>query len=190
VTVSLGTTSPQKVFGGSTTLTLSGKIENLVGTSFADRLTGSSGDNVIYGGDGDDTIYCGSGNDLVLGGAGDDTIYGNNGRNVLIGGVGRDTLKGAGNDDLLIGGTTLYDENLDDLLAILSQWSSKAKASERVANLTAGIAGASGMVNLERGNGVIDDETADSLYGGAGSDWYLSFDSDILRDQPGKSDFT
>jgi Ca2+-binding RTX toxin-like protein len=243
--VTLASTSGQKVFGGTTTLTLKGAIENVTGTPYADKITGSSavnlirglagsdtidggsGNDVIYGGPGDDLLKGGSGNDTLYGGDGDDTLYGGSGddvifgeagtnalygdagnnvlvggsgsdsltagsgRNVLIGGAGQDTLKGSSADDILIGGTTLYDQNLGDLLAILAEWSStKLKAAQRVSNLQAGIAGTSGTIKLTKGEGVIDDGVADSLYSGSGSDWYLSFDPDTFVDPPGTTDLT
>ncbi|QDO96735.1 hypothetical protein FNB15_05335 [Ferrovibrio terrae] len=49
-------------------------IENLVGSSFNDRLTGNSGVNTILGGAGDDTILSGGGNDTLNGGDGSDTL--------------------------------------------------------------------------------------------------------------------
>lgn len=48
-------------------------IENLEGTSYADRLYGDSGSNVLTGGGGDDWLSGGSGGDVYDGGAGQDT---------------------------------------------------------------------------------------------------------------------
>ncbi|HMS84154.1 MAG TPA: calcium-binding protein [Nitrospira sp.] len=77
VTVNLGLTSAQNT-GGAGTDTLK-SIENLIGTSFADRLTGNSGNNVLSGLAGNDTLLGGGGNDRLNGGAGDDRLDGGTG---------------------------------------------------------------------------------------------------------------
>lgn len=75
-------------------------IENLTGSSHADRLTGDrnanglrgfGGDDFIYGGDGRDTIEGGAGNDQLFGGAGGDRLFGGSGRDMLDGGQGWDS---------------------------------------------------------------------------------------------------
>jgi len=71
-------------------------IENLLGSSFNDRLTGSAGANLIDGGLGFDTID---------GGAGNDFIFGRNGGGVLRGGAGNDRVDGGIDDDTIHGGT-------------------------------------------------------------------------------------
>jgi Ca2+-binding RTX toxin-like protein len=48
-------------------------IENLIGSSFADRLAGNSADNHLEGKNGDDVLQGGQGNDLLDGGLGNDT---------------------------------------------------------------------------------------------------------------------
>jgi Ca2+-binding RTX toxin-like protein len=73
VTVSLALTTAQAT-GGSSSDTLLG-IENLTGSTYADRLTGNSGANVINGGTGNDTLDGGSGIDTLTGGDGSDIYY-------------------------------------------------------------------------------------------------------------------
>ncbi|RFZ86160.1 hypothetical protein D0Y60_18390 [Shinella sp. WSJ-2] len=51
-------------------------IENLAGSSYADRLTGDAKANIIDGGAGDDVLSGGAGNDRLIGGAGFDDLYG------------------------------------------------------------------------------------------------------------------
>jgi len=51
-------------------------IENLAGSSYADRLTGDVKANVMDGGAGDDVLSGGAGNDRLIGGAGFDDLYG------------------------------------------------------------------------------------------------------------------
>lgn len=71
-------------------------IENLMGSSHADKLVGDGGANKIYGGGGDDNIEGGSGNDTLNGGAGVD---------MLVGGYGNDTYIFNRGD----GGEVIYD---------------------------------------------------------------------------------
>jgi Ca2+-binding RTX toxin-like protein len=58
-------------------------VEQVGGTTFADRLSGSAGADALFGTDGDDTLD---------GGAGDDIVDGGNGTDVLAGGTGGDLL--------------------------------------------------------------------------------------------------
>jgi len=61
---------------GQVTVNFGSIIENLTGSSFADKLYGNEINNLIDGGDGNDLIEAGSGNDSVIGGAGNDQING------------------------------------------------------------------------------------------------------------------
>ncbi len=58
-------------------------IEQLTGSSYADKLYGNSGVNLLAGGSGNDALDGGSGNDVLYGGAGADD---------LVGGAGADTF--------------------------------------------------------------------------------------------------
>ena len=60
--------------GGDAEGDVLGGIENIVGSSFADRLSGTSNDNKIVGAAGDDTIEGRGGNDVLDGGSGRDTV--------------------------------------------------------------------------------------------------------------------
>jgi Ca2+-binding RTX toxin-like protein len=121
-------------------------------------------------------LYGGSGNDILIGGDGNDYLIGEAGRDLLIGGYGKDTIYGSASDDILIGGTTAYDANTAALNAILTEWSSTASYSTRVANLTNA---SNGTYNLIANNSsgitrtVFDDSAQDTLYGEDGSDWFL-----------------
>jgi Ca2+-binding RTX toxin-like protein len=101
VSVSLATASAQKIFGGTTTLTLKGKFENATGTPYADKITGSSAGNLIYGVGGDDSILGGAGNDSLYGGEGNDWLYGDAGNDILQGGPGNNVLLGGAGNDVL-----------------------------------------------------------------------------------------
>lgn len=51
-------------------------IENLTGSSYADKLTGDAKANVVDGGAGNDLVSGGAGNDRLIGGLGFDNLYG------------------------------------------------------------------------------------------------------------------
>lgn len=56
-------------------------IENLYGSTFADKLYGDANANTIYGDAGNDILNGGAGNDTLVGGAGADTMIGGSGVN-------------------------------------------------------------------------------------------------------------
>jgi len=76
-------------------------IENLLGSTYADRLEGDAGANALRGGagddrlgglGGDDRLVGGDGSDVISGGSGDDRIYGGAGNDRITGGAGADTV--------------------------------------------------------------------------------------------------
>lgn len=70
-------------------------VENVSGTSRAEKITGSAGPNKIMGQGGDDVLSGGGGNDQLFGGTENDN---------LSGGAGNDYLEGGSEDDKLVGG--------------------------------------------------------------------------------------
>ena len=72
---------------GQITVNFGSVIENLTGSSFADKLYGNDSDNTIAGGLGNDLLEGLDGNDVLVGGLGDDQ---------LSGGMGIDTAEFAG----------------------------------------------------------------------------------------------
>ncbi len=67
-------------------------IENLSGSSYADKLYGNSGANQLTGNAGNDLLDGGRGNDVLDGGDGNDTLIGGRGADDLTGGAGADTF--------------------------------------------------------------------------------------------------
>ncbi|MFT3986387.1 beta strand repeat-containing protein [Aestuariivirga sp.] len=59
-------------------------VENVIGSSLADRLMGDAGNNVLTGGGGNDTLSGRDGNDYLIGGAGADTMNGGRGNDTFI----------------------------------------------------------------------------------------------------------
>lgn len=85
---------------GAGTDALSG-IENLIGSTFADRLTGDDQGNRLEGDAGNDTLSGAAGNDTLSGGGGDDRLGGGRGSDLLEGGLGSDQFvfnTGSGSD--------------------------------------------------------------------------------------------
>jgi hypothetical protein len=72
---------------GQITVNFGSVIENLTGSSFADKLYGSDADNMILGGLGNDWVEGLNGSDVLVGGIGDDQLNG---------GMGIDTAQFAG----------------------------------------------------------------------------------------------
>jgi serralysin len=64
---------------GQITVNFGSTIENLTGSSYADKLFGTDGENTINGGAGNDAIDGFAGNDLIIGGSGDDQLNGGTG---------------------------------------------------------------------------------------------------------------
>jgi serralysin len=117
VTVSLSVATAQ-VTGGAGTDTLV-SIENLTGSSFADRLTGNNVANQLYGMGGGDSLVGNAGNDSLFGGDGADSIYGGDGNDWLRGEFGVDLIFGGnGNDNILSDGDDgrYYGEAGNDLM--------------------------------------------------------------------------
>jgi hypothetical protein len=158
------------------------------------RLTGGLAvPAILLGGGGNDTLDAtgSTAANVLVGGAGNDTLLGGSGNDVLIGGLGSDTLKGNGGDDLLIGGTTSYDANLPALCALQREWGRTDEPyATRVSHLKGGAGGLNGSYVLTTAT-VFDDGVADTLYGNAGTDWFLARTSgkgppkDLVQDLSG-----
>ena len=66
------------------------------GNAGNDTITGMGGSDLIYGGHDQDLIYGGTGNDTVSGDAGNDAIYGGNGSDLAYGGDNHDLIDTSG----------------------------------------------------------------------------------------------
>jgi Ca2+-binding RTX toxin-like protein len=188
--LNLGLAASQFVNAGSNRLVLTGTLENVVGTAFADVVRGNAaanrveggggndilhglgGDDELLGGAGDDLLDGGEGNDIVLGGAGRDTLLGADGRDLLFGGLGRDTLLGGSGDDLLFGGSVTFEADWPPLRAARDEWASARGYEARVQNLRDGTGSAdrlNGTAVLTEAT-VTDDGEQDILIGGPDRD--------------------
>jgi hypothetical protein len=112
---------------------------------------------------------------VLVGGSGNDTLYGGSAPNLLIGGLGADTLYAGNAGDILIGGATSYDSNLTALAVIMAEWDrTDVSYSTRIKHLQGSLGGGLNGQYVLNGSTVLDDNTTDALYGGAGLDWYFA----------------
>ena len=157
-------------------------IDAFIGTQYLGRFNPTSR-LVVFAGAGNDSVAMDKNISLsaiLLGGNGDDVLTGGGGRDLLIGGAGADRLNGGGDDDILIGGTTAHDDKLIGLGMILNEWTRSLSLASRVDNLKTG-GGLSGGFALNPST-VFDDGANDVLTGGAGKDWFLFGNGDLLTD--------
>lgn len=87
-----GRVSTQTNYSNTLALAPEARIENAIGSAFADVLLGNDLDNVIRGGEGDDVIDGRGGADRLLGGNGSDLFRVGGGRKEIEGGAGFDTV--------------------------------------------------------------------------------------------------
>ncbi|EIC1995113.1 RTX toxin hemolysin HlyA, partial [Escherichia coli] len=152
-------------------------VEELIGTTRADKFFGSKftdifhgadGDDHIEGNDGNDRLYGDKGNDTLRGGNGDDQLYGGDGNDKLIGGAGNNYLNGGdGDDELQVQGNSLAKNVL-----------SGGKGNDK-------LYGSEGADLLDGGEG------NDLLKGGYGNDIYRylsGYGHHIIDDDGGKDD--
>jgi Ca2+-binding RTX toxin-like protein len=185
VIVSLGTTGAQ-VTGGAGVDTLV-SIENLTGSSFADRLTGTDYANTLSGNAGDDRLTGGGGNDRLDGGAGLDKMFGGFGNDTYIvrdatdyayeyAGEGIDTVQSTVSltlrsniENLTLDGSSSIWGRGNDLANVITgnDGSNKLYGMDGDDRLLGG----GGNDRIEGGAGI------DRMYGGIGNDTYIVTDS-------------
>ncbi len=158
---------------------------NLASTVTSIDYTGTTGSDIfINHTDIDSVMNALLGADILVGGSGADEINGQSGTDLLIGGVGADTLNGGDSNDLIIHGSTVYDARISELLAIQSIWTDGSlTAQEKIDALTFGTNGV--LLNYTVGS-ITNDETADTLTGGAGvEDLFITGYDDVVTDLEG-----
>jgi len=145
----------------------------LYGGAGNDVLTGGSREDYLVGGEDNDKLVGGDGPDLLVGGDGRDVLSGGNGRDVLLGGAGADNLNGGADDDLLVSGLTDFDDSLDDLSAIYTEWQLGGDYATKVAHLTGQLAGGENGTTVLTATTVEADIVKDTVAGATGRDWYV-----------------
>lgn len=84
VSVTLNGIASASVSGGDAQGDTATGFENLLGSSFNDKLGGDSGGNTLTGGAGNDTLTGGDGKDILIGGVGADSINGGVGADRMV----------------------------------------------------------------------------------------------------------
>ncbi|MFI0849332.1 beta strand repeat-containing protein [Mesorhizobium sp. IMUNJ 23232] len=153
-------------------------IENVIGSGFGDVISGNGADNRLLGLSGSDELSGFTGRDVLEGGAGIDRLSGGDGDDTLVGGADGDDLFGDDDNDILIGGAGADDMDGGDGIDIADYSASSANVqiSLRLNTATGGDAQSDTLANIEQvAGGAFDDdlegdETANKLFGNAGSD--------------------
>lgn len=161
-----------------------GSIENLTGSSHADRLFGDWRANRLQGRGGNDFLAAGWGNDRLEGGSGDDVLSGGAGADALSGGAGRDTAfygsAGAGVSASLVNPASNTGEALGDRFDSIENLTGSAFADQLYGDAGQNlIRGGGGYDWLDGGGG------ADTLTGGGGSDRFVfarGYGADLVTD--------
>lgn len=152
-------------------------VEELIGTTRADKFFGSKFTDIFHGADDDDHIEGNEGNDRLYGDKGNDTLSGGNGDDQLYGGDGNDKLIGGAGNNYLNGGDG------DDELQV--QGNSLAK------NVLSGGKGNDKLYGSEGADLLDGGEGNDLLKGGYGNDIYRylsGYGHHIIDDDGGKED--
>ncbi len=181
VTVNLGLDhgQAQAIAPWNTTLAISGIINKLTGTAFADALTGGrAATTLIRSGTGNDKITGGSGNNILVGGGGNDTITGGAGRNLLIAGSGTSSIFAKGTSNIVFAGSTSADANdqaLQTLLQDKTGMSYGYSARRLLASSAKPAAAASSPVTF------FDSGAHDTVFGSRLINWFVLGKNSALR---------
>jgi hypothetical protein len=143
----------------------------LYGGPGVDYLYGGGGTNLIFGGKGVNFLYGGLGNSVLVGDGRLNYLYGGPGRDMLIGGGQFNWVVAGSGDSILVGNSTIYDNNLQALTAILAEWSSSDTFATRISRLKSGGGLAAGYA-LDAQT-VVNSHSLDLLFGGPGHDWFI-----------------
>ncbi len=142
-----------------------------------------SGLETLMGSAGNDTLQAGSGNDVLVGGWGNDSLVAGAGKDLLIAAGGADTLMGK-NNDLMIGGSTIYDNNVAALNAIMAEWTSLDSYALKIARLTGTSKGGKNGSTLLTVAGtsatVQNNGKASTLSGTTVGDWFFASAMDTI----------
>ncbi|WP_262028770.1 calcium-binding protein [Microvirga sp. Mcv34] len=164
-------------------------IENVVGSSYADRVRGNSDANEIDGQGGDDNLSGDDGNDMLWGGAGSDVISGDAGADMLDGGEGIDFLEYS-NDETgvyvdLRTGSAAYGHAESDIIRnfenVIGGLGNDTLYGSDEANEINGLSGNDIIDGAGGSDEIFGDEGDDTIYGSGGDDRiYGSENNDVI----------
>ncbi len=180
---------------------------DVLGGQHNDNITGDNGPNVLTGNAGNDSLVGLAGNDVLDGGSGDDPLLsGGAGMDILLGGLGSDLLDGGDDDDryvfvdpnvgqnendsitestLSTGGTDTLDFSAVTYNVTVNLTSQTSLASHTDRTLqTVNVGDPLLFENVTTGVGddtIIDNDAANLLEGGAGSDVYRFVDTTTVQ---------
>jgi serralysin len=173
-------------------------FENIIGSSFNDRLIGNDFANVLRGGAGDyDQLFGGGGRDKLFGGAGTDEMTGGTGADRLNGGAGTDSI---GYNDSAVGVKVVLGRNGAETIG--KGGDAKGDRIEKVENIFGSqhddvlignnlanrLSGSFGNDTLNGRNGsdfLSGSSGDDTLIGGKGNDTFeysFNFGHDVIKD--------
>lgn len=108
-------------------------IENVSGSSYADKLFGNAYANKLFGQSGNDSLFGYQGADSLHGGIDNDYLDGGTGNDYLDGGIGNDYLLGGSGADTLVGGlgndTYMIDNSTDVISEFVNQGTDLVKST-------------------------------------------------------------
>ena len=170
-------------FWGAATLYGAGGDDVLVGGRLASALYGDDGNDQLFAFSSGGSLRGGRGDDMLIGYFGDDTLHGDDGQDILVGGYGLDQLHGGNGDDLLIGGSS-WALNVTSPAAardaVMATWRSADSYATKIQKLTLDGVGPDNSVKLRIGEAISDDLLVDTLFGNAGTDWFiLNLDTEL-----------
>ena len=190
VKVSLGIKGPQDTGGGGIDTLV--RIENLVGSAFADSLTGNTLVNHLFGGAGNDILNGGLGADIMEGGADSDSYRVDNAGDKVVEGLG-----GGIADAVRSSVTFTLSDNVENMALIglnKIDGTGNALANQLFGNtLDNKLRGLGGKDRLDgdAGNDTLSGGAdADILVGGAGKDAFVFDTAPIKGQQDRIMDFT
>ena len=161
----------QSIGPWGTTLAITGVVNYLVGTSYADTLIGGpAAVTEIRGGAGNNTITGGSGENIILGGGGNDTITGGPNKNLISTGGGNSNIHVTGAGNMVFCGTTGDDSNDQALLNLLDDGSMVSvgySARRLLASAASDLARATTPVSFQ------DSGAHDTIFGSNVGNWFM-----------------
>ncbi len=143
-------------------------------------VDGGDGSDVIVGSLLNDTLYGGVGDDVIIGVAGDDLIYGNEGNDFVVAGFGADTVFGGAGSDWIIAGDLSETEDVPE--GAVDEWQFGGSYASRTNNVLNG--GGLNTSPVVPGFHVVDDTSADEVYGEADEDFFwMDLSQDVSSDR-------